>query len=141
MQTDKNQQSLTKDTVNKILNLAAEASKNAYAPYSKFNVGACLLYDDGSTFVGCNVENASYGITLCAERNAISNAVVNGKTKGLVAVAIHSPNTKFCYPCGACRQWIAEFSSDAVVIVEDSDGSPKFLPINELLPYSFYLEP
>lgn len=122
-----------------LLELACKAAEKAYAPYSMFQVGACALYSDGSVFTGCNVENASYGLTLCAERNAISNAVAAGHTKGLISIAIYSPNAKLCYPCGACRQWISEFAKDATVIVEDTDGKPKSFSIQELLPYSFEL--
>jgi len=122
-----------------LLKLASEASKNAYAPYSKFYVGACAIFDDGSTYKGCNVENASYGLTLCAERNALSSAITDRKTKGLTAIAIFSPNTKLCYPCGACRQWISEFSKDAKIILEGEDSKPVIHNISELLPYSFKL--
>ena len=122
-----------------LLKIASEASGNAYAPYSKFLVGACALFEDGSVYKGCNVENSSYGLTTCAERNAISAAITAGKKTGLIAIAIYSPNSKLCYPCGACRQWIAEFSKDAEVILEDTDGNPKAFSIKELLPYSFEL--
>ncbi|OGI19158.1 MAG: cytidine deaminase [Candidatus Melainabacteria bacterium RIFOXYA12_FULL_32_12] len=124
---------------NHLLKLASKAAENAHAPYSKFNVGACALFEDGSIYKGCNVENASYGLTLCAERNAISTAITEGKKAGLVAIAIYSPNSKLCYPCGACRQWIAEFSKDALIIVEDSDGTHLTYTISELLPKSFTL--
>jgi len=123
----------------KILKLASEAAKNAYSPYSKFKVGACVLYQDGTAYTGCNVENASYGLTLCAERTAISSAITDGQKTKLIAVAIYSPNAKLCYPCGACRQWISEFSQNATVIVQDSDGNPKSFSIKELLPFSFEL--
>ncbi len=122
-----------------LLKLAANAAKNAYAPYSKFYVGACAFFENEKTYTGCNVENASYGLSLCAERNAISSAVAAGEKSKLLAVAIFSPNTKLCYPCGACRQWIAEFSKDAAVILQDSDGKPKVFSMRELLPYSFEL--
>jgi cytidine deaminase len=119
--------------------LASEAAQNAYSPYSKFKVGACVLYEDGKIYAGCNVENASYGLTLCAERTAISSAIADGQKSKLVAVAIYSPNAKLCYPCGACRQWIAEFAKDASVIIENSEGNPQTFSIKELLPYSFEL--
>ena len=123
----------------KLLQSASEAAQNSYSPYSKFKVGACVLFEDGKTYKGCNVENASYGLALCAERTAISSAIADGQKSKIVAVAIYSPNAKLCYPCGACRQWIAEFSKDAEVIVEDSDGNPQSFSIKELLPYSFEL--
>lgn len=122
-----------------LLALASEAAQNAYSPYSKFKVGACVLYEDGKTYTGCNVENASYGLTLCAERNAISSAIAAGQKSKIAAIAIFSPNAKLCYPCGACRQWISEFSKDADVIVENAEGIPQVFSIKELLPYSFEL--
>jgi len=123
-----------------LLKLASDAAENAYAPYSKFKVGACALYDDGSVYTGCNVENASYGLSLCAERNTISSAIADGKHEGLVAVAIYNPNCKLCYPCGACRQWISEFSKDVKIFVQDESGNPKEFTIEELLPFSFELD-
>lgn len=122
-----------------LLELASKASQNAYSPYSNFKVGACAIFEDGKTYTGCNVENASYGLTLCAERNALSSAIADGVKVKLVAVAIYSPNSKLCYPCGACRQWISEFSNDAIILVENSEGDPEKYSIKELLPYSFEL--
>lgn len=122
-----------------LLNAACNASSNAYAPYSDFRVGACVLYEDGSIYQGCNVENASYGLTICAERNAISNAVSCGQKGKIIAIAIFSPNSKLCYPCGACLQWIVEFSSNCRVIVESDNGEIFSINISDLLPYSFKL--
>jgi len=122
-----------------LLQLASEASINAYAPYSNFHVGACALFDDSSTYKGCNVENISYGLSLCAERTALSSAVTNGKAKGLIAIAIFSSDSKLCYPCGACRQWMVEFSKNTVIILENIDGSPVTYKISELLPLAFEL--
>ncbi|MDD3012184.1 MAG: cytidine deaminase [Candidatus Gastranaerophilales bacterium] len=130
---------LNKTQQQKLLLLASKASECAYAPYSKFRVGAVVLFDDGSTYKGCNVENASYGLSICAERNAISTAVADGKNSGIVAVAISSPDSKLCYPCGACRQWISEFSKDAMIIVENEDRTPLVHTILELLPHTFRL--
>ena len=96
-------------TNEEILSIAKEAAKNSYSPYSRFPVGACALYESGNTYIGCNIENSSYGLTLCAERNAISNAIASGETSKLLKVAIYSPNSKKCFPCGACRQWMREF--------------------------------
>jgi len=121
----------------KLIQLASEAAEKAYAPYSKFKVGACALYEDGSSYTGCNVENASYGLCLCAERNALSTAITDGKHKGLKVIAIYSPNTDMCFPCGACRQWLAEFSPDAEIILQDKGGEIKSFFIKELLPHSF----
>ena len=122
-----------------LIEKAKEASKNAYVPYSKFKVGACALFESGNIYTGCNVENSSYGLSLCAERNALSNAIAAGEKTKLVAIAIVSPNMKFCTPCGACRQWITEFSKDAKVILEKEDSSIEAIDIKELLPYTFEL--
>jgi len=106
-----------------LLGRARTAMKSAYAPYSKFQVGAALLLADGRIFTGCNVENASYGLTICAERNAIFAAVAatKGKPK-IVAVAVVNKKRVPCSPCGACRQVIAEFGPDAVVWYLGSKG-------------------
>ena len=90
-------------TNEELMNIAKEASKNAYCPYSKFSVGACLLYENGNVYSGCNVENSSYGLSLCAERNAISTAIASGETSKISKIAIYSPKSAKCYPCGACR--------------------------------------
>jgi len=116
--------------------LARQAADNAYAPYSKFKVGAALLTDNGKYFTGCNVENASYGLTLCAERNAIANMVANGHKK-FVALAIHAREGTKCYPCGACRQWLYEFGKDADIIVENDSLEPIVTSTIELLPNAF----
>lgn len=119
-----------------LLKLANEASKNAYAPYSNFYVGAAVEFENGEVFTGCNVENASYGLALCAERNAISTGIARGNKGRVKKVAITSPNAQKCFPCGACRQWIDEFSADTEIIVADKD---KIIThkISELLPHSF----
>ena len=124
-----------------LLEKAKEASENAYAPYSKFYVGACALYDTGNFYTGCNVENASYGLSLCAERNAISNAIVSGEKGKLIKVAIYSKNRTICMPCGACRQWMAEFKKDKnlQIILESEDEQCAIFTIDELLPYGFEL--
>ena len=124
-----------------LLEKAKEASKHAYCPYSEFPVGACALFDSGNFYLGCNVENSSYGLTLCAERNAISNAVAQGETSKLVKIAIYSPKSTKCFPCGACRQWIQEFSQDGKtqVILEDENLKEIIYSINDIFPYSFKL--
>ena len=122
---------------------AREAQKHAYAPYSKFYVGAAILTADGKTFTGCNVENASYGLTICAERNAIfaaiaaSNVKPQGKIK-LQAVAVTNAQNVPCSPCGACRQVIAEFGRDAVIYYQGENGI-KEATIAQLLPDGFIL--
>ena len=122
---------------NDLLNLARDASKNSYSPYSKFAVGACVLSDSGKTYQGCNFENSSFGMTICAERNAIGTMITAGDRK-IRAVAIYSPNIKNCTPCGACRQVISEFKSDCGVdIVVEADEGIKIYKIEELLPETF----
>lgn len=125
-----------------LINKAKEMTKYSYCPYSKFAVGACVLYESGREYTGCNVENASYGLALCAERNAISNAIASGENSAPIAIAIASPNKKLCMPCGACRQWLCEFQKrekDIEVVLEDENGQPKIFKISELLPFGFDL--
>ena len=125
---------------NYLMERAIEASSKAYAPYSKFAVGACLLTDSGNIYCGCNFENASYGLSICAERNAVGSAVANGD-KNIKAIAIYSPNQDNCTPCGACRQVLHEFStndSEFDVIVKIGEGL-KIYKLSELLPEGFSL--
>lgn len=119
-----------------LMQKAKEASENAYAPYSKFNVGACVLAGSGKFYTGCNVENASYGLSICAERNAIFNAVTNGE-KFIKAIAIYAPKMEDCAPCGACRQVISEFQQDKIDVITQSENGTKVYSINELLPECF----
>ena len=112
---------------------AVNASNNAYAPYSHIRVGAAVMCSDGSIFHGCNVENASYGATVCAERVAVSAAIAGGH-KDIKAIAVFSPDIKDIKPCGICRQFIAEFSPNITVITENYVKT-----ISELLPDTFYL--
>lgn len=125
---------------NELLNIAKEVSEKAYAPYSKFRVGACVLSDDGRIYKGCNFENSSYGLSICAERNAIGSAIADG-VKKIAAVAIYSPNQENCLPCGACRQVMAEFRSDDrdVDIITFANGEMKVYKLSYLLPESFVL--
>lgn len=115
---------------------AKEAMEHAYVPYSKFKVGAALLTDDDKIYTGCNVENASFGATNCAERTAIFKAVSEGPLK-IKAIAIVSSSNEVTYPCGICRQVIAEFMTEGDIIFENSKGEIKVIPFNEILPYSF----
>jgi cytidine deaminase len=122
-----------------LIKLAEEASKNAYAPYSKFPVGACVWAESGKTYIGCNFENASYGLTICAERNAVGTAIANGEKK-IKAIAIYSPNMQNCTPCGACRQVLAEFqSSQGLDVITKCDNSLRIHKLTELLPEGFEL--
>jgi len=106
-------------TSSELLQLAAKARQKAYAPYSKFHVGAALLAKNGAIFTGCNVENASYGLTICAERVAIFKAISEG-VQSFTAIAISAPGG--AAPCGACRQVMNEFSPNLAIILGDQTG-------------------
>lgn len=114
---------------------ARAAIGHAYAPYSRFPVGAALLAEDGRVFTGCNVENASYGLTMCAERVAIGKAVSEG-VRAFSAVAIVAEKLTPCPPCGACRQVLAEFGPHMIVLL-DKEGEPLELKMKDVLPYGF----
>lgn len=116
---------------------AVEAKENAYAPYSNFKVGAALLTEENELYTGCNVENASYGLSNCAERTAIFKAVSEGKKK-FTKIAIASDAESFCPPCGACRQVMLEFmDSDASIILINPENEIKEFTLNQLIPYNF----
>ena len=116
---------------------ARAASEKAYAPYSDFRVGATVLTERGTVYGGCNVENASYGLTICAERNATA-AMVFAEPKGcrIKLVAVVSPNTAPCFPCGACRQVLNEFGCEEVVVLGAS-GEIRRYSLDGLLPLAF----
>jgi cytidine deaminase len=118
----------------RLLEAARDVRDKAYAPYSDFRVGAAVLGDDGRTYVGVNVENASYGLTVCAERNAVAAAIVGGARRiEAVAIAADRPSP----PCGACRQVVAELGPRATVIWEDGVGGYVSRSISDLLPDAF----
>ena len=123
-------------TDEKLVALAKEAMKNAYAPYSKFQVGAALLAKDGRVFTGCNVENASYGATNCAERTAIFKAVSEGYRE-FDAIAIVASSGDFASPCGICRQVLAEFMPEGKVILDSDEKGMVTYSVRELLPLGF----
>ena len=125
-------------TNEKLIEMAEEAMKNAYAPYSSFSVGAAVLTDDGSVYTGCNIENSSYGATICAERTAIVKAVSEGKRK-FEKIAIVSSSGDLTYPCGMCRQVMSEFMIDGIVVLKDKDGNITEEKVKELIPKSFVL--
>lgn len=136
---------LNNDTRTKLIRSAIEARRSAYAPYSEYYVGAALMCADGDIITGCNVENASYGATNCAERTAVFKAVSEGK-RSFCAIAIaggkHSETGEvldYAYPCGVCRQVLREFCipSEMTVIVCRSETDYKEMTLKELLPNSF----
>jgi cytidine deaminase len=136
---------MRRKTVSRALRMKLERAartvmKNAHAPYSNFHVGAAILLMNGKIFSGCNVENASYGMTNCAERTAIFSAVAKlGPKIEIQAVAVTNDHGVACSPCGACRQVIYEFGPDATIFFPGANG-PKEAHITELLPEGFRLQ-
>lgn len=126
-----------------LLAAARAAAANAYCPYSKFAVGAALLAEDGRVFAGCNVENAAYGLTLCAERNAITTAVAAGCRRFQAIAIVGGTAASPAYPCGSCRQVLAEFCDAgfpvAVAPLSAAEGDGIVLRLGDLLPYNFSL--
>ena len=126
---------MTELETQKLMDCAIKARENAYSPYSHFAVGAALLCEDGTLYEGCNIENASYGLTNCAERTAIFKAVSEGHIK-FKALAVVADTEGPCAPCGACRQVMAEFKIP-LIIMGNLMGNIKIVTIEELLPFSF----
>ena len=125
------------ETRKMLLQRAAQVRQCAYVPYSRFRVGAALLAEDGKVFAGCNVENASYGLTICAERNALFQAVAEGcaRFRALAVVAESDPPAA---PCGACRQVLSEFAPDLEILLGDAEGRElETLSLRDLLPRRF----
>ena len=122
-----------------LIKKAESARELAYAPYSKFKVGAALLTKDGQVFLGANIENSSYPLCMCAERNALYNAMLHGYKKAdFVALALTADTDEPCSPCGACRQVISElFPKDAPIYMANLKGDVKESNIQELLPFAF----
>jgi cytidine deaminase len=118
----------------KLVSLAAEARKKAHAPYSNFAVGAALRTKSGRVYTGCNVENASYGLSVCAERVAVFKAVSEGERE-FEAIAVVTENG--VTPCGACRQVLIEFGDDIQIIVADTSGHQRAFDLTDLLPEGF----
>ena len=127
----------------KLMEAARKASENSYSPYSHFQVGAAVLTRDGDVITGCNVENSSYSLSICAERAAIFKAVSMGRKKGdfvkiAVAGRFHNGDWQFCSPCGACRQVLYEFTEGQFqVIYLDKSGALQSVPIEKLIPDGF----
>lgn len=121
--------------IERLVSEAKAARKKAFAPYSKFTVGAALMTNDGKIYHGCNIENPSLMLSFCAERAALINALVEGEKK-FKALAIVSGDKDCCFPCGACRQMLAEFVPDVEIYLVSEKGIKKF-SISELLPHQF----
>ncbi|MBF7096854.1 cytidine deaminase [Alkalibacter sp. M17DMB] len=119
-----------------LIEVAQESKKNAYVPYSGFKVGAAVMTGDGKIYGGCNVENASYGATNCAERTAVFKAVSEGHTD-IKAIAISGDTKEHLYPCGICRQVLIEFGDDIIIVLMNKNGEAKLTTIGKLLPNSF----
>lgn len=120
-----------------LMDSAKQASEKAYAPYSGFPVGAAISTEGEALHTGCNVENASYGLSICAERNAVAAmTLANPEDRNVKTVAIFSPGAAPCFPCGACRQVLREFGCEEV-LVEEPDGTIRSYPFEEILPNSF----
>jgi len=128
---------MTKSTQARLLRAARGAAKNAYAPFSKFKVGAAVLTAKGRIFAGCNIENSSYGLTICAERVAIFKAVSAGQRK-VLALLIYTDTPRLTPPCGACLQVLSEFSENPEIVLSNG-RSTKTYRLRELLPLGFRL--
>lgn len=123
-------------TDQELLELARKASENSYSPYSKFPVGAALECSDGTVFTGCNIENAAYGDTICAERTAVVKAVSEGK-RTFTRIAVWGNSRDYCYPCGSCRQVLSEFGRNIKVICGRGDGAYMSASLSEMMPFAF----
>ena len=126
---------MTDQYIQKLIDCATVAREKSYSPYSRFGVGAALLCEDGTIYEGCNIENASYGLTNCAERTAIFKAVSEGYTKFKV-LAVVADTEGPCSPCGACRQVISEFEIP-YIIMANLKGDYTVVELDELLPFRF----
>ncbi|MCD6384650.1 cytidine deaminase [Candidatus Sumerlaeota bacterium] len=126
-------------TAEKLIAEAKAARENAYAPYSNFKVGAALLTEGGKIFSGCNVENASLGLTLCAERNAVGAAILAGERQ-FKAIAIVTDDEPPATPCGACRQVLAEFSQELEIITVNLEGHRLDFFLSDLIPHLYELK-
>ena len=127
------------DKLKDLLNAAKAVRENAYAPYSEFRVGAAILAEDGRIYIGCNVENGSYGLSICAEQNALSTMIAAGGRILPLAIAIAGTPGKPCYPCGACRQILSEFNPSVKVVLESGEDL-SVRSMEDYLPLRFVLE-
>jgi cytidine deaminase len=131
---------LSMEQIDELRKLASTAAHRSYSPYSKFRVGAALMLDDGSVYTGCNIENASYRLTICAENTAIANAISNAGPKIHVrAIAVANLNNTASMPCGACRQILLEFGGPDTWIFGPGEDGPVDISLKELLPFGFHL--
>ena len=126
-------------TDRELINTAREAMKMAYVPYSRFPVGAALECEDGTVITGCNVENAAFGCTICAEQSAVCSAVSQGQ-RHFRRIAIVANSKTYCYPCGTCRQILMEFSPNIEVLSVRMDGRYVSYRLSSLLPQAFAIE-
>ncbi len=124
--------------LNDAIDAARAVTRRAYAPYSGFRVGAAIVTEGGALYDGCNAENASYGLSICAERGAVMKMVADAPPgdRKIRLVAVVSPNAAPCFPCGACRQVLREFGCEEVVVL-DEGGAPLRYAFEEILPHSF----
>jgi len=125
-----------KCTDRELINLAVAAKENSYSPYSEFPVGAAIECADGTVFQGCNVENAAFGSTICAEAVALTSAITAGHRE-FTRIATSSDGATYCMPCGNCRQMLGEFAPDIEVLASRADGRYVSYPLSELLPRTF----
>ena len=124
-------------TDQELVELAFTMLERSYVPYSHFPVGAALECADGTVFTGCNVENAAYGSSICAERTALVKAVSEGHRDDFTRIAVVGNSTEPCWPCGACRQFLSEFSMDIEVLCAKAGGRYVSYKLRELLPHTF----
>ena len=127
---------MEKEMINQLIDTAIHQLKYSYTPYSNFKVGAALLAKNGQVYTGCNIENAAYGLTICAERTAIFKAISEGH-RDFKRIVIAGKSEDYCVPCGSCRQVMQEFAPQMEVICLNGKGEAKELTLRELLPYGF----
>ena len=123
-------------TDQELVDRAIKMQEFSYVPYSRFPVGAALLCRDGTVFTGCNIENASFGPTICAERTAVAKAVSEGH-RDFVRIVIAGRSRELCVPCGVCRQVLREFAPNIEIICLNGAGEERTFTLEELLPHSF----
>lgn len=123
-------------TYEALIQMAQEAAAFAYAPYSNFAVGAALLCEDGTVYTGCNVENASFGAGICAERVALCKAISEGK-RNFSVLAVAAQSEAYCTPCGICRQMLWEFAKEILLLCANKEGNYMVYSLKDLLPFAF----